>query len=252
MRVETIGDCTLYHGDCLEIMPTLDMVDVVVTSPPYNKGKQWGWKANMKDGYASYGDDMDDNDYVGWQKAVVSECWRLISKDGAIFYNHKPQIKGGTVVLPDRYIPADCNIRQVICWDRGSGVNLGDGHFCPSYEWIILVAQEGFKLKSRSHSAIGDVWRVPPESKRTRHPCPFPVAVATKCIDSNHGEIILDPFMGSGTTGVASAMLGRKFIGVELDEGYFDISCERIQKAYDQPDMFVAQPEKLKQDGMDI
>jgi len=65
-------------------------------------------------------------------------------------------------------------------------------------------------------------------------------------------ELVLDPFMGSGTTGVACAKLGRKFIGIELEPKYFDISCERIQKAYDQPDMFIEPPKKAKQDGMDF
>lgn len=63
-------------------------------------------------------------------------------------------------------------------------------------------------------------------------------------------QTILDPFMGSGTTGVACAKLGRKFIGIEIDENYFRIACERIQKAYDQPDLFIEQPKKAEQIGL--
>ena len=71
-------------------------------------------------------------------------------------------------------------------------------------------------------------------------------------IFSRADSTFLDPFIGSGTTGVACVRLGRKFIGIELEEKYFDTACERVQKAYDQPDMFVAPPEKLKQSGMDL
>ena len=67
---------------------------------------------------------------------------------------------------------------------------------------------------------------------------------------SARGRLVLDPFMGSGTTGVACAKLGRKFIGIELDEGYFDIACDRIRKAYDQPDLFIEPPAKPVQDDL--
>jgi len=74
-------------------------------------------------------------------------------------------------------------------------------------------------------------------------PCPRPLESVRYICNSVTAESILDPFMGSGTTGVACAKLGRKFIGIEIDPGYFDIACRRIQKAYDQPDMFIASPE---------
>ena len=84
----------------------------------------------------------------------------------------------------------------------------------------------------------------------TPHPAPFPVALPAKALEATNCENILDPFMGSGTTGVACAKLGRKFIGIEIDEGYFDIACKRIEDAYKQPDMFVAPPQKPVQADM--
>ena len=71
-------------------------------------------------------------------------------------------------------------------------------------------------------------------------------------LHSSDGETILDPFMGSGTTGVACAKLGRKFIGIELEKKYFDIACQRIEEAYQQPDMFIEPPAKAKQEAMDL
>ena len=85
------------------------------------------------------------------------------------------------------------------------------------------------------------------------HPAQFPMAVIDRIIraSSNSNDLILDPFMGSGTTGVACAKMGRKFIGIELDEGYFDIACRRIEQAYKQPDLFIAPPPKAKQEAFD-
>lgn len=86
-----------------------------------------------------------------------------------------------------------------------------------------------------------------------RHPTEKPVRLFLELLAdfTNKEEIILDPFMGSGTTGIACAKLGRKFIGIELDETYFNIACERIQAAYDQPDLFIEQPKKAEQVVMD-
>ena len=86
-----------------------------------------------------------------------------------------------------------------------------------------------------------------------QHPTQKPIEVMERCILElpKKAKSILDPFMGSGTTGVACAKLGRKFIGIELEERYFDIACQRIQKAYDQPDLFIAPPEpKPKQEAL--
>jgi len=88
------------------------------------------------------------------------------------------------------------------------------------------------------------------ETMNRNHPTEKPVSLMKWCLGKCSGETILDPFMGSGTTGVACAKMGRKFIGIELDLKYFDIACKRIQKAYDQPDFFVAPPEKVKQESM--
>jgi DNA modification methylase len=86
-------------------------------------------------------------------------------------------------------------------------------------------------------------WRLKNNNNPTSHPAPMPFQMAHDHIASwtNTGDIVLDPFMGSGTSGHACVKLGRRFIGIELDEGYFDIACERIRKAYDQPDLFIEQ-----------
>lgn len=87
------------------------------------------------------------------------------------------------------------------------------------------------------------------ETNSRLHPTQKPVGIMGWCVEKTDG-IVLDPFMGSGTTGVACAKLGRKFIGIEIEPKYFDIACERIQKAYDQPDLFVEPPAKAVQESM--
>jgi site-specific DNA-methyltransferase (adenine-specific) len=238
-RTEVIGDATLYLGDCLEILPTLGRVDAVFTSPPYNLGEQSGAYANMRGGYSTHNDALPEAEYADWQRAVVSACWDAMSAEGAIFYNHKPLIRGGEVLLPLRLIPAECALRQIIVWDRGGGMNWGDGHFCPNYEWVLLLAKADFRLRSRAESAFGDVWRISHVGGSVKgHPCAFPVALPRRAIEATNATTILDPFMGSGTTGVAALQLGRKFIGIEIDPGYFDIACKRIEEAWKQPRLF--------------
>jgi hypothetical protein len=97
-------------------------------------------------------------------------------------------------------------------------------------------------------------WRLKNNNNPTDHPAPMPYAMAHGHVFSwtNPNDMVADPFMGSGTTGVACAKLGRKFIGIELEPKYFDIACERIQKAYDQPDLFVEPPKKPEQGGFGL
>jgi site-specific DNA-methyltransferase (adenine-specific) len=243
-RIERIGDAILYQGDCYTILPTIPPVDVVVTSPPYNIGNTSGGgtgkgsaSAHMADSYASHDDAMPHDEYVSWQRGVLSACWERLSDAGAIFYNHKVRQFGGEVMLPLELNPG-LPLRQIITWDRGIGMNWAPTHFKPVTEWVMLFAKKDFRLVSKQVSDWSDMWRFSPEYDRNGHPCPFPVALPTKCIGATQASVVCDPFMGSGTTGVACANLGRKFIGMEIDARYFDIACERIRAAYSQQRLF--------------
>lgn len=262
MRVETIGDATLYLGDCLEILPTLGKVDAVFTSPPYNLGNTSGggmpgkrlghypenaglsyrggsgkWSGGaLAHGYEDYDDARPHEEYIEWQKKIVTLCWNLLSENGSIFYNHKPRVLNGRVVLPTEYLPL-LPIRQVVIWARAGGVNFSPAFYLPTHEWIVIIAKDDFRLKSKGASGVGDVWYIPQEAN-TPHPAPFPVALPARAIETIDAQTILDPFMGSGTTGVACANLGRSFIGIEIEEKYFDIACRRIADAYAQPRLF--------------
>ncbi len=220
------GSVTIYHGDCREILPQLT-ADLVITSPPYNMGKQSGAYANMRDGYLSHMDDMPDLEYVEWQRDSISAMWEAVAPAGAIFYNHKPLIRNGTALLPTRLLPAGAILRQVIIWNRRGGMNWSPSHFCPQHEWILLVAHPAFRLASRGHSATGDVWDVGIEQAHDGHPCSFPLGLPSRAISATDARVVLDPFMGIGTTLRAAKDLGRRAIGIEIEERYCEIAAKR-------------------------
>lgn len=265
IRVEQIGNATLYLGDNRQVMPSLPggCADMVFTSPPYNLGNttggglpgkklghyseaaalgkkrggngKWGG-GKLADGYEAYDDAMPMSDYIAWQKATLAECWRLLSDRGAIYYNHKVRVLDGIALTPLTYNP-DLPLRQIIIWARAGGVNFSPVAYLPTHEWIMVLAKPDFRLRDKAASGAGDVWYIPQEGN-TEHPAPFPVALPERAIETTAGGAVFDPFMGSGTTGVACARLGRRFIGVEIDPGYFDIACRRIEQAQRQADLF--------------
>lgn len=262
-QVETIGTATLYRADCMAIIPALPSINLVVTSPPYNLGAapwaqlgHWrpgsksgsGGRGKWKDGaeggagveYGTHQDDMPWAEYVAWQRALLSVLWSKLAAGGAIFYNHKPRVIGTRLWTPQELIPAEVELRQIIVWSRPGGMNYSPAWFVPTHEWIMVLAREDFRLRSRGVSGLGDVWSMSPE--KNEHPAPFPVALPTKAIEATEPGNVLDPCMGSGTTGIAALRAGRPFFGIEKDQRHFDDSCRRIEAAARQSDMFAPLP----------
>lgn len=229
---------TIQCCDCLEGMRKLPdkCVDLVVTSPPYNlknstgngmkdgRGGKWS-NAALINGYATYDDNMPYDEYCKWQKDCLTEMYRLIKDDGAIFYNHKWRVQGG--LIQDRHeIVQGFPVRQIIIWKRKGGINFNPGYFLPTYEVIYLIPKKDFKLTPKS-SGYGDIWEFMQEQKN-EHPAPFPVALIDRIISSTYAKVVLDPFMGSGTTAVAAKALGRDYIGFEISESYVELANRRI------------------------
>lgn len=217
---------TIYHGDCLEIMPLLtERFDICFTSPPYNKGKQSGAYANMRNAYESWSDDLEHDEYREWQHLCVKEMARV---SDAVFYNHKPQIKEGSVLLPTVFIPSSCNLRQVIVWDRGGGFNHSPGQFVPACEWIMLLAAKEWTMPTRGSGSAGDVWRVKIAADKTGHPCAFPLELVSTAINATGAKSILDPFGGSGTTARAAKDLGLRAVIIEKEAKYCAMAVDRL------------------------
>ncbi len=239
-RVVVIGNCELYQGDCLDVMKFLEPVDAVVTDPPYgvnlgNHGAKNETRPQFlaKKGYASY-DDTPENFLAivspAIQTALTMADRGLVFSAGSMLWDlPKADALGGV------YLPAACGRNA---WGFASMAHCAFYGIAPS---LNLGAK---------HTAI----RSTKSAEKNGHPCPKPIEWMLWAVSlaSTTTQTIMDPFMGSGTTGVACVKLGRRFVGVELDPGYFDIACERIRKAYDQPDMFIEQPApKPAQEGFE-
>lgn len=264
-RVETIAEgVTLYLGDCREILPTLGKVDAVVTSPPYGQQRDYGHKIND---WADVVGALASTPCDGSTQVLVN--LGLIHRDGMVVEYWDP--------FKERMAAAGWRFFGWYVWDQGSGM-AGDwnGRLAPSFEFVfhfnraaiqvnktkptlfggrqhsgnIRKADGTSKIKSHDGRPVqpvkipDSVIRTPRETSsgpEAAHPARFPEAFARELIApfTNPGETVVDPFLGSGTTGAAAVKLGRAFIGIELEQKYFDIACKRISEATRQPDLFV-------------
>lgn len=226
-------------GDTVEVLKTLptNSIELVVTSPPYNlknstgngmkDGRGGKWKnARLVHGYSDHDDCMPHDEYVSWQRKCLTEMMRVVKDDGAIFYNHKWRVQGG--LLQDRQdILSGFPVRQIIIWCRKGGINFNAGYFLPTYEVIYLIAKPKFKLAPKAN-ALGDVWEFT-QDMNNPHPAPFPLELVERVIASTTARMVLDPFMGSGTTAVAAKKLKRDFIGIEISAEYREMALKRLR-----------------------
>lgn len=230
---------TIINGDALDVMRRLPSksLDAIITSPPYNLLNSTGnglkqntrtgkWKnAAIKNGYAKYNDNMPYDEYVAWQRECVGEMCRLIKDTGAVFYNNKNRVQGG--LLENRGVIVEgYPLRQIITWKRAGAINFNPGYFLPTTEQIYLLCGREFRL-SKGANKFTDVWEIKQEMKNP-HPAPFPEALTDRIISSVDGEIILDPFAGSGTTAVSAKKFNRHFILIEQSEEYCRMAQSRI------------------------
>jgi site-specific DNA-methyltransferase (adenine-specific) len=233
-RVE-IGDAVLYRGDCLEILPTLGKVDAVVTDPPYGIGyrSQRGADRRLMKGVRTIRHEWDA--IVGDDKPFDPSPWLQFGKvvlfGGNHFSERLPSSAAWIIWDKRREVLPDDNADCEMAWTNLKGVARIHRQLWKG------ICREGDENIGISGSKV--------------HPTQKPVALMRFCIERiGEAETILDPFMGSGTTGVACAKMGRKFIGIEIEPRYFDIACKRIEDAYKQPDMFIAPPAKAIQEAM--
>jgi modification methylase len=226
-------------GDTIDIMKQIpdESIDLIVTSPPYNlknstgngmKNSKTGKWANaaLQKGYSHHDDCMPHDKYVKWQRNCLAEMMRILSDDGAIFYNHKWRVQAG--LLQDRQdIVNGFPVRQIIIWKRKGGFNFNPGYFLPTYEVIYLIAKPKFKLSEKAN-AYGDVWEFTQEMKNY-HPAAFPINLIDRIVSSTNAKTILDPFMGSGTTAISAINFNRNYIGIDNSPEYCNMAEERIK-----------------------
>ncbi len=219
----TIGDCRLILGDCLEVMPTLGKVDAVVADPPYGISYKHGPECSP---YASA--------FNG--KMILGDTEPF---DPAPFLEF-PCLLWGANHFASR-LPAG---GRWLVWDKRAHIKPND-QSCVEIAWLSGPRRADRKITHIWNGYTRDSERNVPRVHQTQKP----IAVMEWCLGFlPDARTILDPFMGSGTTLVACAKLGRKGIGIELDPGYFEIACKRVRDAYAQPDLFIAPPEKPVQE----
>ena len=205
---EVIGDATLYCADCMEILPTLGKVDAVITDPPYGLGDMLhGGKGEWSEHFKSAPD---------WDKEKTDQNFisSLSCNDVSIIWG------GNYYYLP----PARC----WLLWDKMQEHSSGHAEMA----WTNLDKPIRTFRFSRAQLA----------SEGKQHPTQKPVSLMRWCLRFTDAQTILDPFMGSGTTGVAAIEMGRKFIGIEKEPKYFDIACKRIEEATKRPQLFGYEP----------
>tara|TARA_R110002074_G_C12558458_1_gene667647 strand:- start:36619 stop:37467 length:849 start_codon:yes stop_codon:yes gene_type:complete len=269
-RVEHIGDCTLYLGDCQEVMPTLGRVDAVVTSPPYDNLREYGghhfdWRECLEPIAASVGEggvivwNVADA-VIGGSESGTSFKQALAFMDAGLRLHDTMIYLKTNVNFPDaqRY---ESGFEYMFVFSRGAPKTFNPILDRPN-KWVGSVMHGTDRQadgSTRQISGIGKVinrmgkrfnwWLMSNNSPDNGHPAPMPYALAHDHISSwtNRWDTVADPFMGSGTTLVACAKLGRKGIGIELEPKYFDIACKRVEDAYKQADFFIEPPKPAKQ-----
>ena len=220
---------TVLHGDCLELMKDIPdkSIDCIITSPPYNIGKMHS--NHLKFGTYS-GNDMKEEDYQKWQIKFLNECFRVMKDNGSMFYNHKVRIKNGVGIHPIEWIlKSNFILKQEITWDMGKSANSDKIRFFPYSERIYWIVKDQ-KTKINNTENLSDVWRIVPTNKRKDigHIAVMPIEIAERIIKATDYKLILDPFAGSGTTGIACKNLNRNYILIEKEQEYVDIINKRL------------------------
>lgn len=206
----TIGNAELWHGDCREVLPLLQGVDAIVTDPPYGIALRNG----DVDGHRSarsFSVEGDADQTVGAEVLAWAERYEI-----------------PTVTFASPWKPWPGKWRNLVVWNKGGAVGGGgDIATCLKRTWeLVQIARNAPLNGPRAES----VWHYPITPADTKeHICAKPVVLMVRLVDVFTRGAVCDPFMGSGSTGVACMRLGRKFVGIELERRYFDIACERIE-----------------------
>ena len=224
----------IYHMDVLEGLSKIDdeSVDLIITSPPYNLGNNHH-TGNKR--HQSYDDDMDEKEYQIWQIKVLNECFRVLKKEGSMIYSHKNRIKKGTQITPYEWIlKTNFLVKQEIVWVNRSQ-NFDKMRFYPFTERLYWLAKDP-KTKLVNVLNKYDVfdwneWK--PVGTKLKHTRAFPLKLVKDMLAVfPKAKVILDPFMGSGTTAVACKQMKKEFIGFENKKEFIDICNKRLNQAY--------------------
>lgn len=233
MRKEVLAEgVELWLGDCREILPTLGKVAITLTDPPYGMSYESG---HATDALWAAGRKITNDHSTAARDTVLA------------------LIDGPALVFGTRKIQEPEGVRMFLTWDKGPALGMGalDLPWKPSSEEIYVIGHGWVGARDESN-----VLYCPPVQSMAKngrqHPNEKPVELLERLLKKSPPGIVLDPFMGSGSTGIAAVRLGRKFIGIEIEPKYFDIACRRIEKELSQPRMFIEPPKPAKQEALEL
>lgn len=244
MREEIIGSATLYLGDCRDVLPTIGSIDAVVTDPPFGIGFKYATHDDRPEAY--------EGGYGAWLwsilEAAEAKCapgsplfvWQAslnirrfsewFPRDYRLFVAAKNFVQMRETAMQYTYDPV------IAWWTPGAK------------PWTDGTANRDFHVANTAPLVAR------PENIEREHPCPRPIDQISHVVDQwcKPDSVVLDPFLGSGTTAVACMKLGRRFVGIEKDPAYFDIACRRLAIQQRQTDLFISAPATPKATTVDM
>jgi DNA modification methylase len=241
----------IVEGDNIDVLRSLpeNSIDIVCGSGPYNQGASpsaaehpQASRGSSKD-WRGYEDDTDclpEWIYQQQQVLTLDELHRVTKPGGSCFYIHKDRLWDGITLDPADWIKrSEWTIRQRIIWNRGTTHRYDGWHFAPLHEWVFWLTKGPLFGRNLNGAQVWtSIWNVDQPQRYTTpwHPAPYPVALATRCITamSNPGDVVLDPWSGSGTTGLAALQTNRRYIGIDRQPDYVRLSTARLS-AYTRP-----------------
>jgi len=227
----------------------VETLDLIFTSPPYNIGskcpridgrrKQGGYDPKSYGGITGYADSLPEDQYQQQQVDFLFWAARALKDDGTLVYNHKPRRKNGAMIHPLQWLLRcpDLTLMEEIVWDRGSTHNHANRLFWPTTErlYVFRKSEGSYRfINSDRLEFRDDHWEIPLSSRKAtehNHACPFSERLTVNVIKAftKPGDLVCDPYSGSGTTAAVAAAMGRNFIGSEMDPTYHAASVARVQ-----------------------
>lgn len=223
-------------------------IDLIFTSPPYNIGskspridgrrKEGQYDPKSYGGITGYADSLPEDTYQAQQAAFLRWCVTALKEDGVLVYNHKPRRKNGVMIHPMQWLlqVPDLVLMEEIVWDRGSTHNHANRLFWPTTErlYVFKKAEAPYRFVNTAELDFrDDHWDIPLSSRKATqrgHACPFSNRLTENVVRAftSEGDVVCDPYSGSGTTAGVALMLGRSFVGSELSPQYHAQSLERL------------------------
>jgi DNA modification methylase len=219
----------LYCGDCLEILPLIDKVDLCITSPPYNLGNN---HHTGKIRHNPYNDDIPEIEYQNTQIRILDIVYDVVSEKGSLIYNHKNRIKNKKMITPYKWLlKTKWNIKQELVWFNGSQ-NFDKCRFYPMTERVYILNKTNDEFKNNINHHDFFKWKA--EGTNKEHKRSFPFSMVFDMLNCYKHNNVLDCYFGSGTVGVVCERTNKKWIGIEIGEKYCEIAKQRIKAEADQ------------------